>query len=182
MAFGRRLRTRLPMMPNLLTPNGVNHEQLKSRDERAKASQKRYFDQHTHLQPNLHPGDPVLIKHDGEKSWKQQGVIINQCAPRSYNIQMAGGQVRRNRRHLKSFPSGYQHLQESTPDDTVTDQPESLSDSETTQDPVSDAQPPHPPGVPPDSSSMREVPGSTSLPYVTRSGRAVTKPSRFCEL
>ena len=182
LAFGRRLRTRLPMMPNLLTPNGVNHEQLKLRDERAKVSQKRYFDQHTHLQPNLHPGDPVLIKHDGEKKWKQQGVIINQCAPRSYNIQTAGGQVRRNRRHLKSFPSGYQHLQESTPDDTVTDQPESLSDSETTQDPVSDAQPPHPPGVPPDSSSMREVPGSTSLPYVTRSGRAVTKPSRFREL
>ena len=51
-------------MPNLLTPNGVNHEQLKSRDERAKVSQKRYFDQHTHLQPNLHPGDPVLFKHD----------------------------------------------------------------------------------------------------------------------
>ena len=77
LAFGRRLRTRLPMMPNLLTPNGVNHEQFKSRDERAKVSQKRYFDQHTHLQPNLHPGDPVLIKRDGEKSWTQQGVICN---------------------------------------------------------------------------------------------------------
>ena len=178
MAFGRRLRTRLPMMPNLLTPNSENQ---KLRDEREKVSQKRYFDQHTHLQPNLHPGDPVLIKHDGEKKWKQQGVIINHCAPRSYNIQTAGGQVRRNRRYLKSFPSGYPYLQESTPDDTATDQLESLSDSETTQNPVSDAQPPHPPGVPPDSSSVKKVPGSTSLPYVTRSGRAVSKPSRFRE-
>ena len=142
-------------------------------------SQKRYFDQHTHQQPDLHSGDPVLIKHDGEKSWKQQGVIINQCAPRSYNIQTAGGHVRRNRRHPKCFPSGYQHLQESTPDDTATEQPQSLS--ETTQDPVSEAQPPHPPRVPPDSSSVRELPGSTFLPYVTRSGRTVSKPSRFSE-
>ena len=102
----------------------------------------------------------ILIKHDGEKSWKQQGVILNQCAPRSYNIQTAGGQVRPNRRYLKSFPSGNQHLQESTPDDTATDQPESLS--ETTQDPVSEAQPLQPPQVPPDSSSVRKVPDSTS--------------------
>ena len=44
LALGCCLRTRLPMIPNLLTPNGVhvNHEQLKSRDKRAKVSQKTY--------------------------------------------------------------------------------------------------------------------------------------------
>ncbi|GFN95003.1 Pol polyprotein [Plakobranchus ocellatus] len=71
LAFGCRLRTRLPMIPKLLSPNGVNHKQLKYKDERAKVSQKRYFDQHSHPQPSLHPGDPVLIKLDGEKGWKQ---------------------------------------------------------------------------------------------------------------
>ncbi|GFO23819.1 Pol polyprotein [Plakobranchus ocellatus] len=90
LAFGRRLRTRLPMIPKLLSPNGVNHKQLKYKDERAKMSQKRYFDQHSHPQPNLHPGDPVLIKLDGEKGWKQPGVIMNECAPRSYNVQTTG--------------------------------------------------------------------------------------------
>ncbi|GFO02434.1 Pol polyprotein [Plakobranchus ocellatus] len=126
LAFGRRLRTRLPMIPKLLSPNGVNHKQLKYKDERAKVSQKRYFDQHSHPQPSLHPGDPVLIKLDGEKGWKQPGVIINECAPRSYNVQTTEGQVRRNRRHLRFCPSGYQHPHEFMPDNTATEQPEFL--------------------------------------------------------
>ncbi|GFO25113.1 Pol polyprotein [Plakobranchus ocellatus] len=185
LAFGRRLRTRLPMIPKLLLSNGMNHKQLKYKDERAKVSQKRYFDQHSHPQPSLHPGDPVLIKLDGEKGWKQPGVIMNECAPRSYNVQTTGGQVSRNSRHLRFCPSGYQHPHEFMPDNTATEQPEFLPVPETSQNSESEVQPAQPLQVPtdynPSSSTMRGVPGSPSLPYVTRSGRAVTKPSRYRE-
>ncbi|GFN99392.1 Pol polyprotein [Plakobranchus ocellatus] len=129
-------------------------------------------------------GDPVLIKLDGEKGWKQPGVIMNECAPRSYNVQTIG-EVRRNRRHLRFCPSGYQHPHEFMPDNTATEQPEFLPVPETSQNSESEVQPAQPLQVPtdsnPSSSTMRGVPGSPSLPYVTRSGRAVTKPSRYRE-
>ncbi|GFO27413.1 Pol polyprotein [Plakobranchus ocellatus] len=148
LAFGRRLRTRLPLIPKLLSPNRVNHKQLKYKDERAKVSQKRYFDQHSHPQPSLHPGDPVLIKLDGEKGWKLPGVIMNECAPRSYNVQTTGGQVRRNRRHLRFCPSGYHHPHEFMPDNTATEQPEFLPVPETSQNSESEVQPAQPLQVP----------------------------------
>ncbi|GFO01995.1 hypothetical protein PoB_002850000 [Plakobranchus ocellatus] len=110
---------------------------------------------------------------------------MNECAPRSYNVQTTGGQVRRNRRHLRFCPSGYQHPHEFMPDNTATAQPEFLPVPETSQNSESKVQPAQPLQVPtdsnPSSSTMRGVPGSPSLPYVTRSGRAVTKPSRYRE-
>ncbi|GFS26222.1 Pol polyprotein [Elysia marginata] len=80
LAFGRRLRTRLPVVPTVLKPCGVDHEDLQSRHTAAKVSQKRHFDKHTHPLPSLHKGDPVLIKIDMEKVMslgdKKKAVVV----------------------------------------------------------------------------------------------------------
>ncbi|GFR98185.1 Pol polyprotein [Elysia marginata] len=68
-AIGRRLRTRLPVIPTVLKPIGVDHEDLQSRNTAAKVSQKRLFDKRTHPLTSLHKSDPVLIKIDGKKGW-----------------------------------------------------------------------------------------------------------------
>ncbi|GFO21715.1 hypothetical protein PoB_004822000 [Plakobranchus ocellatus] len=69
------------------------------------------------------------------------------------------------------------------PDNTATEHSEFLQVPETSQNSESEVQPAQPLQVPtdsnPSSSTMRGVPGSPSLPYVTRSGRAVIKPSRY---
>ena len=51
--------------------------------------------------PELQPGDPVLIKCEGEKGWKQPATVRGMCALRSYIVETAtGGNLRRNRNHL----------------------------------------------------------------------------------
>ena len=54
--------------------------------------------------PELSPGDPVLVKMDGEKGWKLPGEVVRKCAPRSFLVLTPRGHLRRNRRHLKQIP------------------------------------------------------------------------------
>ena len=101
LAFSRRLRTTLPSLPGTLTPRTVNQETLRERDAAFKQKQKRDYDRHHGVQPfpELHPGDSVFVKSDGQKGWKLPAEVVQQCAPRSYIVQSAGGQLRRNRKH-----------------------------------------------------------------------------------
>ncbi|KAK7096619.1 hypothetical protein V1264_005895 [Littorina saxatilis] len=103
LAFGRRLRTTLPSLPINFTPRTVNHDQLRVKDDAFKAKQKFHHDRHrgAHQLPELQPGDPVLIKHDGEKGWKLPGEATKMVAPRSYLVQTDKGPLRRNKRHLR---------------------------------------------------------------------------------
>ena len=71
-----------------------------------KRRQKEDYDRRHGVQPlpELSPGDPVLIKTDGEKGWKLPGEVVRKCAPRSFLVQTPRGHLRRNRRHLKQIP------------------------------------------------------------------------------
>ena len=103
LAFSRRLRTTLPSLPGTLTPRTVNQETLRERDAAFKQKQKRDYDRHHGVQPfpELHPGNSVFVKSDGQKGWKLPAEVVQKCAPRSYIVQSAGGQLRRNRKHLQ---------------------------------------------------------------------------------
>ena len=72
LAFGRRLQTTLPSLPGTLTPPIVNQEMLRERDAAFKQKQKRNYDHHHGVRPlpELHPGDSVFVKCDGQKGWK----------------------------------------------------------------------------------------------------------------
>ena len=72
LAFGRLLQTTLPSLPGTLTPPIVNQEMLRERDAAFKQKQKRNYDHHHGVRPlpELHPGDSVFVKCDGQKGWK----------------------------------------------------------------------------------------------------------------
>ena len=101
LAFGRRLQTTLPSLPGTLTPRTVNQETLRERDAAFKQKQKRNYDRHHGVRPlpELHPDDSVFVKSDGQKGWKLPAEVVQKCAPRSYIVQSARGQLRRNRKH-----------------------------------------------------------------------------------
>lgn len=192
LALGRRLRTTLPVPPETLMPSAVHPNIVQERDENYKRTTRGYYNKGARHLPELSPGDPVLIKEDGQKDWKRPGEVIGECAPRSYLVKTADGELRRNRRHLRyntaagspvqqqlatdmAVPpsSGQQQLQQQPPTQTAQPPPVTLTEE---QSPVldttaSDPSPatPLPPGRPPDQ-------GST---VTTRSGRAVVKPARF---
>ena len=63
---------------------------------------KQSYDKHSRDLSILHPGDVVRMRLNNEKSWSQQGKVIETCKePRFYNVMNERGNVvRRNRRHL----------------------------------------------------------------------------------
>ena len=106
LACGRNFRTNLPCLPSILDPEIVDRETVHRRDSKAKLSNKFHFDRRHGAQslPELLPGDTVLQKLDGEKSWSDPATVLRQCAPRSYEIKTQKGLYRRNRKHLMRTP------------------------------------------------------------------------------
>jgi hypothetical protein len=105
LAFGRKLRTRLPILPATLVPSPVNVKVVKAKDKSAKENQKKYFDRGTQKLPPLQPGGNVLIKTGDEKTWNMPAKIVKQCAERSFVVETQdGGKYRRNRRDLLKVP------------------------------------------------------------------------------
>ena len=113
LAMGRKLRTTLPIIHANLEPQKYDRDIIADRDAKAKAKNKRCFD-NRHGAQNLRellPGDYVLQKLDHESQWSKPARVVSQVAPRSYLVETSqGNQYRRNRKHLRlsrSFsPSG----------------------------------------------------------------------------
>lgn len=186
LAFGRKIRTNLPVLPKNLLPNTISKSLLMKNNSVFKSRQKQNFDRRHGVKqlPTLHPGDAVLIKLDGQKEWKQPAEVVKQCATRSYLLRTPeGGQLRRNRRHIQQI-RGY----------TTPILPSSLiiTPKHTTTVPATSP----PPEVPPMSQSTLPVndhPTVANDPIIsqpaeqdaqphgiyTRSGRLITKPARF---
>ena len=130
--------------------------------------------EHTLYRTELHPGDAVLVKSDGDEGWKQPAEVVQQCAPQSYIVQIGGGgELRCNHKHLRLGPADDPAAgSEQRPDYVENQQAQStgplpqLQASEQIQLQPSREQPVQTSGQPP-------------IPYYTRSGRAVVKPTRF---
>lgn len=98
LSMGRRLRTRVPIVPTSLTPEWPKLSAMKEANASQKEVQKEYFDKRhraTEL-PALSPGDPVWVKEPRE----QPGEVVRPVGPRSYIVNTPSGRRRRNRRHL----------------------------------------------------------------------------------
>ncbi|XP_064469961.1 uncharacterized protein K02A2.6-like [Ornithodoros turicata] len=101
--MGRRLRTSLPTAASLLSPKTPVRNQLRQWEERRIEMQKINYDQRHGVRtlPPLRQGERVCIT-DTRSSGVVQAPVT---APRSYNIQMDDGVLRRNRYHLTPVPS-----------------------------------------------------------------------------
>jgi len=98
--MNRRLRSTLPTIPALLQPSIPDTAVLTQRVMAYREKQKEQFDRRhraNSLDP-LEPGDTVWIPDRGAS-----GVVVDQAAPRSYNVETSSGELRRNRRHLNSM-------------------------------------------------------------------------------
>ena len=72
LAMGRKLPSPMPSLPLTFQPRVISHKEVRVRDAVMKRHQKEDHDLRHGVQPllELSPGDPVLIKTDGEKGWK----------------------------------------------------------------------------------------------------------------
>ncbi|XP_073710074.1 uncharacterized protein [Misgurnus anguillicaudatus] len=105
---GRQIRTIVPVLEKSLLPRPFSPDQVYRKDATAKDSYRFYYNRRHSARtlPELHAGQPVRVKLDGEKGWTTPARVISKSKePRSYLVEMDNGNVaRRNRRHLQTVP------------------------------------------------------------------------------
>ena len=98
--MGRRLRTRLPVIPSTLLPGvtGRDLHNAKAREAVQRAKQQQQFNSRyraTYITP-LQPGDNVWVRDQD-----RYGTVVERAPqPRSYLVQTPNGVIRRNRSAL----------------------------------------------------------------------------------
>ena len=99
--MGRRTRTLIPTMQNLLKPKTISPKSVQNELLQCKAVQKHYYDHHTKPLENLKETEAVLMQV--KDTWHPAKVAkICQNTPRSYIVTTPQGKsYRRNRRHLR---------------------------------------------------------------------------------
>ena len=124
--MSRKLRTTVPLLPELRKPVTVDPSLVAEKDAKLKARQKRNFDERhgTREVSPLHHGDTVWIP-DRQSS----ATVTEETAPRSYTVDTGDGTFRRNRRHLLTSPRN-----KNDSDKYTTDTPNSISEPHPSND------------------------------------------------
>ena len=101
-SLGRRTRTLLPMSSRLLQPKGIDTTVEKKMNKLKNMKSAWYHDRTAKDLVPLNEGDTVRIKPSvlGDKHWKK-GTVSKRLDERSYEVQVDGTTVRRNRLHLR---------------------------------------------------------------------------------
>ena len=97
--MNRKLKTKLPVLPDILQPKEIDQEQLQKKEHEHRDRYARNFNVHHHIQklPALREGDKLYI-HDQEKHSEIKDRLSN---PKLYRIMTeTGSTITRNRRSL----------------------------------------------------------------------------------
>ena len=158
--MSRRLRTTLPVIPSKLRPSLPDFHLVRKKEEQARERQMNNFDTRhraASLEPLL-PGDNVWVTDR-----RSSGMVVEQSAPRSYQVVTPSREFRRNRRHLNVLPPSPSEAA-SAPQETVPPSPSqsSTSSGQSTESNVSQPvqESSDPPGV------VRTRSGRVSIPRV----------------
>lgn len=175
--MGRRPRNILPAASSLLQPKSYNNKEVKQHLHLEKAKQKYYYDSRgtKELQP-LKPGQSVrMAPLPGHPTWSPAVVVKHHSSPRSYVVESGGRKYRRNRFHLRSTTQTANQENSLPTDQQIEEEDNSFQQPSTARETQ----------VPEKSSdhSVHSAPNYTeglkTLPYCTRSGRAVKVPQRL---
>ena len=154
--MGRKLRTTVPTILELLRPKVPNYSQLAAKEADYREKQKTTFD-------IRHRASEPRVLTQGESVWvpdmKTQGTVESQISSRSYIVSTPRGSLRRNREQLRPTPN-IPALEDSTdvvPERDSVSPPTSVSASTTAQPPAA----------------------SANAAYRTRSGRVSVAPDRY---
>eukprot|EP00745_Piridium_sociabile_P045755 TRINITY_DN9966_c0_g1_i4.p1 TRINITY_DN9966_c0_g1~~TRINITY_DN9966_c0_g1_i4.p1 ORF type:complete len:251 (+),score=41.88 TRINITY_DN9966_c0_g1_i4:406-1158(+) len=114
--IGRKLKTKLPMLPSTLIPKTPNHSMIQEKETNLKQQQRDNYNQRHMAReaPPLKAGDTVFIKDMA----KPGQVVAKHHNPRSYIIRTEHGNIRRNASHLVATPTapmGQQQAARDTP-------------------------------------------------------------------
>nr|XP_057937756.1 cytokine receptor family member b2 isoform X2 [Doryrhamphus excisus] len=102
--MGRNIRTPLPVSQEKLQPKWPDLRLFRSKDQDQKHKQAIWFNKRhkTQIKQELTPGQKVWVKNTNDA-----GTISSPAnTPRSYNIDMPSGHLRRNRSHIRVIPEG----------------------------------------------------------------------------
>lgn len=116
--MGRRLRTRVPQLPDQLMPTWPYLEDFRKQNQKFKAKQKWDFDKRHRAKESdpIPSGTAVWITSEGEPA---EGTVISPSnSPRSYLVNTPTGTLRRNRQHLNVVPDGNTETQTETEQNT----------------------------------------------------------------
>ena len=105
--MGRRIQSRLPMLPSALQPKWPNSDVISENDRLAKESYTRFYNRKHGAKPltQFEGGESVRIKIDAQKVWGNPTVVVRADTPRSYIVQSPDGPMfRRKRHHLQEIP------------------------------------------------------------------------------
>ena len=100
--MGRNIRTPLPVSQENLEPRWTDLQAFREKDQQMKEKQASCFNKRHRAQQRqeLQPGQRVWVKNT-----EQPGVIAGPAqTPRSYNIELPSGSLRRNRSHIRVIP------------------------------------------------------------------------------
>ena len=102
--MGRKLKTRLPILPSKLEPKLPDFSKLYKSEQKLRNYNKNYTDKHRGAQflPELKRGQKVFVKREGIEG----EIVKNYSTPRSYVIKNKdGAYLRRNRRCITILPN-----------------------------------------------------------------------------
>lgn len=104
--FGRRIKTKLPIVGELLHRSVMDESTIQQKFERKKERQKKYYDRGSKSLPMLDVGTRVIFKKNG-KEW-HYGRIVRNVDDRSYIVvDDYDNHYRRNRRFIaKAYRNG----------------------------------------------------------------------------
>ena len=102
--MGRRLRTSVPQTTEQLTPTWPYLEKFRADDQHFKKSQKRGYDRrHGTRELSDIPDETAVWVKTGDQTVQGQ-VTSSADTPRSFNVEVPSGSLRRNRHHLTVIP------------------------------------------------------------------------------
>lgn len=94
--FGRKLKTKLPVMVEQNRDFREHHDLLQKRNE----LYKLYYNQHTRERTDFNQGDKVVYKNG--RYWQPGVVTAKHNSPRSYLVDTGKNVIRRNSNHLRA--------------------------------------------------------------------------------
>ena len=173
--LGRQIQDNLPRK----IQNNHSSDEVIHRLQERQASQKFYYDQHTHVLPSLTPGEQVTVLNPRTLEWKP-AVVTNKAegTPRSYNVSTQNGkELRRNRSQIRQIPQPSKHvsfdmrnnqLHQFTPNTEHIMAKNTPCQTNHGDSPLVDSE-----------QAPSLTPSTTGGHYVTRSGRVIRPPAKM---
>ncbi|KAL5004373.1 hypothetical protein ScPMuIL_017829 [Solemya velum] len=171
---GQKLSTPiLTKIPN----NRADKEDIRGNLERKQSDMKTHYDRTTQNLSQLAEGQQVRFQLQSHGPWIPAQVITKASEPRSYVLETPnGGQIRRNRVHIRDAPPPRVRFADQAEDDDYT--PSSCHDPPVSLDlPVGQVQ--ETTTTVPDCSDPPPIDPGGQKPYVSRSGRVVKPNPRY---